>query len=116
MRVSLDKIMGTDMLTTLEYRRVARTVMRDMGLRCRGTWTDDPLGRGWTSETCDKRTVTISVLDSDNLFGAFVLPEFIDRLRSELANTYTWGTSTVNSLRVTTGGYIKTECTLQGKQ
>ena len=103
------------MLTTLEYRRVARTVMKDMGLRCRGTWTDDPLGRGWTSETCDKRTVTMQVLDSDNLFGAFVLPEFIDRLRKELALTYNRGRSTINSLRVTTGGYIKTECTLKGK-
>ena len=107
--------MGRDMLTTLEYRRVARTVMRDMGLRCRGTWTDDPLGRGWTSSTCDKRTVTLSVLDSDNLFGAFVLPEFVDRLRKELALTYSKGRSTINRLRVTTGGYIKTECTLRGK-
>ena len=98
------------MLSTLEYRRVARTVLKDMGLRSRGTWTDDPRGRGWTRASEPGRTVTIQVLDKDNLFGAFVLPEFIGRLRKVLKNTFPYGEATVNSLRVTQGGYIKCEC------
>ena len=97
-------------LSTLEYRRVARSVMRDMGLRSRGTWTDDPRGRGWTHISEPERTVTIRVLDHANLFGAFVLPEFIGKLRTTLKNTYPYGEATVNSLRVTQGGYIKCEC------
>ena len=103
-------MMGTDMLTTLEYRRVARSVLKDMNCRSRGTWTDDPRGRGWTRASEPERTVTIQVLDRDNLFGAFVLPEFIGRLRTALRNTYPYGEATVNSLRVTQGGYIKCEC------
>ena len=98
------------MLSTLEYRRVARQVLKDMGLRSRGTWTDDPRGRGWTRASEPGRTVTIQVLDKDNLFGAFVLPEFIGKLRKVLKNTYPYGEATVNSLRVTQGGYIKCEC------
>ena len=98
------------MLSTLEYRRVARSVMKDMGLRSRGTWTDDPRGFGWTRATEPKRTVTIQVLDRSNLFGDWVLPEFFNSLRTRLKNTYPYGEATVNSLRVTQGGYIKCEC------
>ena len=97
-------------MSTLEYRRVARSVMRDMGLKSRGTWTDDPRGRGWTCASEPERTVTIQVLDRDNLFGDLVLPEFVGNLRTRLKNTYPYGEATVNSLRVTQGGYIKCEC------
>ena len=54
-----------NMLTTKEYRTVFNQVAAKHGIDWVGTWTDDILGRGYTSREERLRTVTHSIGHND---------------------------------------------------
>jgi hypothetical protein len=85
------------MLSTRQYRTVFNRVAANHGIDWVGTWTDDVLGRGYTSEGEPLRTVTHSIGHND--------PESVARFIRELRASV----GTEHDIRLTSY-YIKATC------
>ena len=68
------------MITTKQYRTVFNSLAAKYGIDWMGTWTDDILGRGYTTQGERLRTVTHSIGHNDPA----VVQKFIKQLRASV--------------------------------
>ena len=95
MREPLDQIM----LSTKQYRTIFNRIAAELGVDWVGTWTDDVLGRGYTSQGDCLRTVTHSIGHNNPK----VVQQFIKQLRASVG--------TEHDVRLTSY-YIKATCVI----